>query len=100
MNTKRKDLQYASAFLLAVAFTFLMGKGESLWLVSWGDLIPALFVLFVAGDCLYSSLLRLRKGKEKGTARWTTYFACLIFNIVFWGDLFLIGYLIATKLCF
>ena len=45
MNSKRKDLQYASVFLLAVALTFLMGKGDNLWLVSWGDLIPSLFVL-------------------------------------------------------
>ena len=44
MNSKRKDLQYASVFLLAVALTFLMGKGDNLWLVSWGDLIPSLFV--------------------------------------------------------
>ena len=28
MNSKRKDLQYASVFLLAVALTFLMGKGD------------------------------------------------------------------------
>ena len=56
MNSKRKDLQYASVFLLAVALTFLMGKGDNLWLVSWGDLIPSLFVLFIAGDCLHSSL--------------------------------------------
>ena len=35
MNSKRKDLQYASVFLLAVALTFLMGKGDNLWLVSW-----------------------------------------------------------------
>ena len=48
MNSKRKDLQYASVFLLAVALTFLMGKGDNLWLVSWGDLIPSLFVLFIA----------------------------------------------------
>lgn len=40
MNSKRKDLQYASVFLLAVALTFLMGKGDNLWLISWGDLIP------------------------------------------------------------
>ena len=53
MNSKRKDLQYASVFLLAVALTFLMGKGDNLWLVSWGDLIPSLFVLFIAGDCLH-----------------------------------------------
>ncbi len=26
MNSKRKDLQYASVFLLAVALTFLMGN--------------------------------------------------------------------------
>ena len=26
MNSKRKDLQYASVFLLAVALTFLMGR--------------------------------------------------------------------------
>ena len=45
MNSKRKDLQYASVFLLAVALTFLMGKGDNLWLVSWGDLIPSLFAL-------------------------------------------------------
>ena len=51
MNSKRKDLQYASVFLLAVALTFLLGKGDNLWLVSWGDLIPSLFVLFIAGDC-------------------------------------------------
>ena len=30
MNSKRKDLQYASVFLLAVALTFLMGKGDNL----------------------------------------------------------------------
>ena len=48
MNSKRKDLQYASVFLLAVALTFLMGKGDNLWLISWGDLIPSLFVLFIA----------------------------------------------------
>ena len=53
MNSKRKDLQYASVFLLAVALTFLMGKGDNLWLISWGDLIPSLFVLFIAGDCLH-----------------------------------------------
>lgn len=35
MNSKRKDLQYASVFLLAVALTFLMGKGDNLWLISW-----------------------------------------------------------------
>ena len=59
MNSKRKDLQYASVFLLAVALTFLMGKGDNLWLVSWGDLIPSLFVLFIAGDCLHSGLFFL-----------------------------------------
>ena len=63
MNSKRKDLQYASVFLLAVALTFLMGKGDNLWLVSWGDLIPSLFVLFIAGDCLHSSLLRIKRGE-------------------------------------
>lgn len=66
MNSKRKDLQYASVFLLAVALTFLMGKGDNLWLVSWGDLIPSLFVLFIAGDCLYSSLLRIKRGGRRG----------------------------------
>ena len=65
MNSKRKDLQYASVFLLAVALTFLMGKGDNLWLVSWGDLIPSLFVLFIAGDCLHSSLLRIKRGEEE-----------------------------------
>ena len=69
MNSKRKDLQYASVFLLAVALTFLMGKGDNLWLVSWGDLIPSLFVLFIAGDCLHSSLLRIKRGEEEGGAR-------------------------------
>ena len=58
MNSKRKDLQYASVFLLAVALTFLMGKGDNLWLVSWGDLIPSLFVLFIAGDCLVSKAVK------------------------------------------
>ena len=53
MNSKRKDLQYASVFLLAVALTFLLGKGDNLWLVSWGDLIPSLFVLFIAGMFFY-----------------------------------------------
>ena len=52
MNSKRKDLQYASVFLLAVALTFLMGKGDNLWLISWGDLIPSLFVLFIAIVCI------------------------------------------------
>ena len=74
MNSKRKDLQYASVFLLAVALTFLMGKGDNLWLVSWGDLIPSLFVLFIAGDCLHSSLLRIKSGEENGGARWSTCF--------------------------
>ena len=74
MNSKRKDLQYASVFLLAVALTFLMGKGDNLWLVSWGDLIPSLFVLFIAGDCLHSSLLRIKRGEEEGGARWSTCF--------------------------
>ena len=36
MNSKRKDLQYASVFLLAEALTFLLGKGDNFWLVSWG----------------------------------------------------------------
>ena len=66
MNSKRKDLQYASVFLLAVALTFLMGKGDNLWLVSWGDLIPSLFVLFIAGDCLHSSLLISKAVKKMG----------------------------------
>ena len=47
MNSKRKDLQYASVFLLAVALTFLMGKGDNLWLVSWGDLIPMGYLFFI-----------------------------------------------------
>lgn len=83
MNSKRKDLQYASVFLLAVALTFLMGKGDNLWLISWGDLIPSLFVLFIAGDCLHSSLLRIKRGEEAGGSRWSTCFAFLIFSIVF-----------------
>ena len=87
MNSKRKDLQYASVFLLAVALTFLMGKGDNLWLVSWGDLIPSLFVLFIAGDCLHSSLLRIK-----------TCFTFLVFSIVFMGDLFFIGNFIVDKL--
>ena len=81
MNSKRKDLQYASVFLLAVALTFLMGKGDNLWLVSWGDLIPSLFVLFIAGDCLHSSLLRIKRGEEEGGARWSTCFTFLVFRI-------------------
>ena len=85
MNSKRKDLQYASVFLLAVALTFLMGKGDNLWLVSWGDLIPSLFVLFIAGDCLHSSLLRIKSGEENGGARWSTCFTFLVFSIVFMG---------------
>ena len=86
MNSKRKDLQYASVFLLAVALTFLMGKGDNLWLVSWGDLIPSLFVLFIAGDCLHSSLLRIKRGEEEGGARWSTCFTFLVFSIIFMGD--------------
>ena len=31
MNSKRKDMKYDSVFLLAVALTFLMGKGDNLW---------------------------------------------------------------------
>lgn len=89
MNSKRKDLQYASVFLLAVALTFLMGKGDNLWLISWGDLIPSLFVLFIAGDCLHSSLLRIKRGEEAGGSRWSTCFAFLIFSIVFMGDFIL-----------
>ena len=87
MNSKRKDLQYASVFLLAVALTFLMGKGDNLWLISWGDLIPSLFVLFIAGDCLHSSLLRIKRGEEAGGSRWSTCFA-----------LFFIGHFIIDKL--
>lgn len=98
MNSKRKDLQYASVFLLAVAFTFFMGKGDNFWLVNWGDLIPSLFVLFIAGDCLYSSLLRIRKGKEGEGARWSTCFTFLVFSIVFMGDLFFIANFIFMKL--
>lgn len=97
MNSKRKDLQYASVFLLAVALTFLLGKGDNLWLVSWGDLIPSLFVLFIAGDCLYSSLLRIKRGEEEG-ARWSTCFTFLVFSIIFMGDLFFIGNFIVDKL--
>ena len=98
MNSKRKDLQYASVFLLAVALTFLLGKGDNLWLVSWGDLIPSLFVLFIAGDCLHSSLLRIKRGEEDGGARWSTCFTFLVFSIVFMGDLFYIGSFIVNKL--
>ncbi|WP_099147377.1 hypothetical protein [Bacteroides sp. KFT8] len=98
MNSKRKDLQYASVFLLAVALTFLLGKGDNLWLVSWGDLIPSLFVLFIAGDCLHSSLLRIKRGEEYGGARWSTCFTFLVFSIVFMGDLFYIGNFIVNKL--
>ena len=98
MNSKRKDLQYASVFLLAVALTFLMGKGDDLWLVSWGDLIPSLFVLFIAGDCLYSSLLRIKRGEDEGDYRWSTAIAFLIFSVVFMGDLFFIGHFIIDKL--
>ena len=93
MNSKRKDLQYASVFLLAVALTFLMGKGDNLWLV-----IPSLFVLFIAGDCLHSSLLRIKSGEENGGARWSTCFTFLVFSIVFMGDLFFIGNFIVDKL--
>ena len=89
MNSKRKDLQYASVFLLAVALTFLMGKGDNLWLVSWGDLIPSLFVLF---------MLRIKSGEENGGARWSTCFIFLVFSIVFMGDLFFIGNFIVDKL--
>lgn len=98
MNSKRKDLQYASVFLLAVALTFLLGKGDNLWLLSWGDLIPSLFVLFIAGDCLYSSLLRIKRGEEGMKAKWSTCFTFLIFSIVFMGDLFFIGQFIMDKL--
>lgn len=98
MHPKRKDLQYASVFLLAVALTFLMGKGDNLWLVSWGDLIPSLFVLFIAGDCLYSSLLRIKRGEDEGDYRWSTAIAFLIFSVVFMGDLFFIGHFIIDKL--
>ena len=87
MNSKRKDLQYASVFLLAVALTFLMGKGDNLWLV-----------LFIAGDCLHSSLLRIKSGEENGGARWSTCFTFLVFSIVFMGDLFFIGNFIVDKL--
>ncbi len=82
MNSKRKDLQYASVFLLAV----------------WGDLIPSLFVLFIAGDCLHSSLLRIKRGEEEGGARWSTCFTFLVFSIIFMGDLFFIGNFIVNKL--
>ena len=98
MNSKRKDLQYASVFLLAVVLTFLMGKGDNLWLVSWGDLIPSLFVLFTAGDCLHSSLLRIKSGEEGVKARWSTCFTFLVFGVVFIGDLFFIGNFIIDKI--
>ena len=89
MNSKRKDLQYASVFLLAVALTFLLGKGDNLWLVSWGDLIPSLFVLFIAGDCLHSSLLRIKRGEEDGGARWSTCFHFSGIQYCFYGRLVL-----------
>ena len=57
MNSKRKDLQYASVFLLAVALTFLMGKGDNLWLVSWGDLRA---IACIAPCCVSSA------GRTKG----------------------------------
>ena len=75
-----------------------LGKGDNLWLVSWGDLIPSLFVLFIAGDCLHSSLLRIKRGEEEGGARWSTCFTFLVFSIIFMGDLFFIGNFIVNKL--
>ena len=71
---------------------------DNLWLVSWGDLIPSLFVLFIAGDCLHSSLLRIKRGEEEGGARWSTCFTFLVFSIIFMGDLFFIGNFIVNKL--
>ena len=51
-----------------------------------------------AGDCLHSSLLRIKRGEEAGGSRWSTCFAFLIFSIVFMGDLFFIGHFIIDKL--
>lgn len=99
MNSKRKDIQYATVFLLAVAFTFLLGKGDNLWLVSWGDLIPNLFILFIAGDCLYSSILRIKHGEEGKGARWITCLTFLTFSIVFMSILFFVSYFIIDKVC-
>ena len=91
-------MQYASVFLLAVALTFLLGKGIICGWYREGDLIPSLFVLFIAGDCLHSSLLRIKRGEEDGGARWSTCFTFLVFSIVFMGDLFYIGNFIVNKL--
>ena len=95
---KKERLAVCFCLLVGGALTFLLGKGDNLWLVSWGDLIPGLFVLFIAGDCLYSSLLRIKRGEEEGGARWSTCFTFLVFSIVFMGDLFFIGNFIVDKL--
>ena len=95
-----EEKRFAVCFCLPVGRSIDIpdGKGDNLWLISWGDLIPSLFVLFIAGDCLHSSLLRIKRGEEAGGSRWSTCFAFLIFSIVFMGDLFFIGHFIIDKL--
>lgn len=81
MNSKRKDLQYASVFLLAVVLTFLMGKGDRLWLTSWGDLIPSIFVLFIAGDCFVQLAAphQAGRGGERRSLEHLLYFSDIQF---------------------
>ncbi|MCK9159219.1 MAG: hypothetical protein WCR45_03885 [Bacteroidaceae bacterium] len=97
MNSKRKDLEYAAFFLIAVISTFLMGKDDAFHVVSWSSFICYFLLLFISGDCLISTMLRV-KHSEEGFARWSTFFAFLVFSFVFMGDLFLIGSYLFEKL--
>ena len=100
MNSKRK--RFAVCFCLPVGRSIDLPDGErgdNLWLVSWGDLIPSLFVLFIAGDCLYSSPAAYQaRGRTKGIIAGVPLSLFLIFSVVFMGDLFFIGHFIIDKL--
>ena len=92
MNSKRKDLLYATFFLIAVVLTFILGELDAFFLTSWRDLIPSILALFIVADFLRSSVMRIRRmSPEKEGVSWSTCIALFIFSLLFFGDLFFIG---------
>jgi len=92
MNSKRKDLLYATFFLIAVILTFILGDIDAFFLESWRGLILSILILLIVGDFLRSSLMRVRRmSDQEGRISWSTCIAFLIFSLLFFGDLFFIG---------